>query len=324
MKTLERDRIDGVVRELEAGAYRLTLELGFEAEAAEGALLDAFAGLAPSVPRTAGMVDLREKLYARIRKRAPRREWVGATTEIPAVPVASVGASLHQRLVDLVEEHQADDPVERRRAMLGGFIGVALIAGLVAFFWTHADALASARPTVNELSPAASATDVPLSGDVRVKFGRRPAGTPTLRLEPAHTALESVHWDSDTLVAVYTGLHLSSRYQILLQADYRSRLGDVGHFEKRWLVTTRGYPVLSALMPAEGETVAPRVGKISVDFSYTPPATPRVTITPADATVTLGQWSGTTWTVGYTGLKPLTRYEATMTLDFGAAVASTE
>src|SRR5207302_11013585 len=141
-------------------------------------------------------------------------------------------------LVDVAAEHQAVEAAGGSPAVPVGFIGVSSLGGGVAFVRVHADALATVQPAVNELSPRAAASGVPVSGDIRVKFGRRPAGTPTLRIEPAHAALESVHWDGNTLVAVYAGLHLSTRYQLVLQADYRSRLEDVGHFEKRWTVTT--------------------------------------------------------------------------------------
>src|SRR5207302_71821 len=236
-------------------------------------------------------------------------------------PAATVSEDLHVRLVDVVEEHQADEPAGRRRAVLIGFIGVAILVGGVAFVRVHADALATVQPTINELSPPAAASGVPVSGDIRVKFGRRPAGTPTLRIEPAHAALESVHWDGNTLVAVYAGLHLSTRYQLVLQADYRSRLEDVGHFEKRWTVTTQGYPVL-ALTPGQDQMFVARVGKLSVDFSYERPAKPLLTIAPADGILTPGQWAGTAWTASYSGLKPLTRYEVTLTVDYGAAAAT--
>jgi hypothetical protein len=178
------------------------------------------------------------------------------------------------------------------------------------------------QPTIIELSPVAAASDVPVSGDVRVKFGRRPAGMPTLRLEPGHAALESVHWDGNTLVAVYAGLHLSTRYQVVLQADYRSRLDDVGHFEKRWTVTTQGYPVL-ALTPAQDEKFVGRVGKLSVGFSYVPPAKLRLSIAPADGVLTPGEWAGPAWTASYSGLKPNTQYEVTLTVDYGVAAAAT-
>jgi len=326
MKTLERSRIDEVVRELETGAYHLAVDLGAEPASAERVLLEAFAKLAPSLPRTARIVELREKLYAIIRQRASRQEWTPArtTAALPSGPPATVSESLHLRVVDLLEEHQADEPVERRRAMLVGLIAVAFVAGGVAFFKVHADALAAVQPTITELSPVAAATGVPVSGDVRVTFGRRPAGTPSLRLEPAHAALELVHWDGNTLVAVYTGLHLTTRYQLVLQADYRSGLNDVGHFEKRWGLTTQGYPVLSALLPAPDQKLAARVGKLSVEFSYRPPVDPRLTIVPADGTLTPGGWYGNTWSAGYYGLKPLTRYEVTLADDYGAAAASTQ
>ena len=321
MKPLERHRIDAIARELETGAYGLSLGLGLEPASAEQILLEAFASMAPSVPRTTRIDQLRKQLYARIRKRAPQ-EWVPAKTDPAEAPAATVSENLHLRLVDILEEHQADEPVGRRRAMLLRFIGVALIAGVIAFLKVHGDALAAAQPTINELSPAAAATGVPLDGDVRVKFDRRPEGIPTLRLEPPHAVLESTHWDGNTLVAVYAGLHLSTRYQVVLQVEYRSRLADVAHFEKRWTVTTQGYPVL-ALMPAQDQKLVPRVGKLSVGFSYVPPAKPRLTISPADGVLTLGQWTGTAWTAGYSGLKPLTRYEVTLTVDYGTAAAST-
>ena len=320
MKTLERDRIDEIVRQLETGAYGLALAPGLEPAWAERLLLEAFASMAPSVPRTTRIDALRKELSARLRKRAPQ-DWVGAKTDPVEAPAATVSEDLHVRLVDVVEEHQADEPAGRRRAVLIGFIGVAILVGGIAFVRVHADALATVQPTINELSPPAAASGVPVSGDIRVKFGRRPAGTPTLRIEPAHAALESVHWDGNTLVAVYAGLHLSTRYQLVLQADYRSRLEDVGHFEKRWTVTTQGYPVL-ALTPGQDQMFVARVGKLSVDFSYEPPAKPLLTIAPADGILTPGQWAGTAWTASYSGLKPLTRYEVTLTVDYGAAAAT--
>ena len=323
MKTLERNRIEDMVRDVESGAYRLALAIGFDQASAERVLLDAFASLAPSLARLGNPIELKEKLYARIRHRAAQRRGP-VTADPPPDPTAAVSESLHTRIVDLLEEHQGDEPVGRRRAMLVGLIGVALAGALIAFVKIHADALAEAQPTITELSPLAAATDVSVSGDVRVKFGRRPEGTPTLRLEPAHAVLESAHWDGNTWVAVYSGLHLSTRYQLVLQADYRSRLKDTGHLEKRWMLTTQGYPVLSALTPVPDQKLAARVGKLSVDFTYRPPVEPRLTIKPADGTLMPGGWYGMTWNAGYSGLKPLTRYEVTLTVDYGAAAASTQ
>ena len=322
MKTLERHRIDGIVRELETGGYGLALTLGMEPASAERILLEAFASLAPSVPRTTRIVELRKQLDARIRRHASN-EWVPAKADAGEAAAATVSENLHLRLVDIVEERQSDEPAGRRRAVLIAFIGAAIVAGGIVFVRVHADALAAAQPTINELSPPSAASGVPVSGDVRVTFGRRPSGTPTMHLEPAHAALELVHWDGNTLVAVYAGLHLSTRYQVVLQADYRSRLADVAHFEKRWTVTTQGYPVV-ALTPAQDQRLVPRVGKLSVGFSYVPPAKPRLTISPTDGVLTPGQWAGTAWTASYSGLKPLTQYQVTLTVDYGAAAAATQ
>src|SRR6202022_2415217 len=249
MKTLERNRIEEMVRDVESGAYRLALVLGFAPASAERVVLEAFASLAPSLARLGNPIELKEKLYARIRQRAARRR-VLVTADAPSDSTAAVSESLHTRIVDLLEEHQGDEPVGRRRAMLVGLIGVVLAGALIAFVKIHADALAEAQPSITELSPLAASPDVSVRGDVGGRSGRRPAGTPTLRLEPAHAVLESVHWDGNTLVAVYSGLHLSTRYQFVLQADYRSRLNDVGPLDKRWTLTTQGYPGLSALIPA--------------------------------------------------------------------------
>src|ERR1700737_2445637 len=322
MKTLERNRIEDMVRDVESGAYRLALVLGFEPASAERVVREAFASLAPSLARLGNPIELKEKLYARIRHRAAQRRGP-VPPNAPPAPTAAVSESLHPRIAAAPEKHRGEEPVGRRRAMLVGVIGVALVGALIAFVKVHADALAEAQPTITELSPLAAATDVSVSGDVRVKFGRRPAGTPTLRLEPAHAVLESAHWDGNTLVAVYSGLHLSTRYQLVLQADYRSRLNDVGHLDKRWTLTTKGYPVLSALIPRPDQPQAARVGKLSVDFSYRPPVEPRLTIMPADGTLLPGGWYGVTWNAGYNGLKPLTRYEVTLTVDYGAAGATT-
>ena len=43
---------------------------------------------------------------------------------------------------------------------------------------------------------------------------------------------------------------------------------------------------------------------------------------PADGTLLPGGWYGMTWNAGYFGLKPQTRYEVTLTVDYGAAAAS--
>jgi hypothetical protein len=321
VKTLDRNRIDGLVLELETGAYRLALALVSEPAPAEEILLEAFASLAPSIARTPGIVELREKLYARIRQRARRQRRSAVMDESSARPVI-VSESLHLRIVDLLEEEQAVEPLGRRRAVLFGLIGVGLVGAAIALFRVHSDALAAALPTITALSPAAGAEEVPVGGEVRVTFGRRPAGIPVLRLNPATGKLDSARWEGSTLVADYSGLHLATRYELVLEADYRSSLKDLGHYEKRWTLNTESYPVLVRFVPADGQTTVTRIGAVAIDFTHRPPVDPQVTIVPADGTLDPGHWTGETWTIGYSGLKAVTTYQVTAVVNLGVAAAN--
>jgi hypothetical protein len=321
VKTLDRNRIDGIVRELEPGAYRLALALASERASADRILLEAFSSLAPSLARTAGIVELRERLHARIRKRAARQRRRPATDEQSGQPVA-VSESLHVRIVDLLEEEQADEPVGRRKAVVVGVIGILLVGAVVALIRVRSDALAAAQPTITGLSPAAGASDVPLGGEFRVTFGRRPAGTPTMRLNPATGKLVPARWEGNTLVARYSDLQIATRYELVLAADYGSSLIDLGRYERRWTLTTEGYPLVVALTPADGHALTTRAGQISVEFNYRPSVEPRISLAPADGTILPGQWSASTWSTRYTGLNALTRYQATITVDYGIGAAN--
>jgi len=321
VRTLDRNRIDGIVRELETGAYRLALALTSESASAERILLEAFSSMASSVARTHGIVELRETLYARIRKRAARQTRTPDTDERNDQPVA-VSEGLHLRIVDLLEEQQADEPVGRRKVVVIGVIGVLLVGAMVALIRVRSDALAAAQPTISGLSPAAGAIDVPLGGEFRVTFGRRPAGTPTVRLNPATGTLVPARWDGNTLIAGYSGLHIGTQYELVLTADYGSSPLDLGRYEKRWTLTTEGYPLVVALTPADGHTLTTRAGQISVEFNHRPSVEPRISLVPADGTILPGQWSANTWSTRYTGLNALTRYQATLIVDYGVGAAN--
>lgn len=323
MKTLDRNRIDQLVRELETDAYRRALALASEPASAERIVLEAFGSLAPLIAATPQTVELKERLHARIRQLGSRTRQATVPTDERADHTVAVSESLHIRIVDLLEEEQAVEPVGRRRAVLLGLGGVVLVAALAAYLWVRADALAAAQPTVTALGPAAGSKEVPVRGDFSVTFGRRPVGIPTLRLEPADGVVDSARWDGSTLVATYSGLHLATRYQVLLVADYRSRLKDLGHYEQRWTLTTEGYPVLATVLPHDGQSVVPRVGQLSVDFTHRPAVDPQLSLEPADGVMLPGQWSGTTLTIQYTGLRPLTRYTATVVVDYGVKAANT-
>lgn len=167
VKTLDRNRIDQLVRELETDAYRTALAVASDPVVAERIVLAAFASLASSLAATPPIVELKERLQAQIRRRASRGARSPVVPEEPASR-AAVSESLHVRIVDLLEEEQAVEPVARRRAVLLSLGGVVLVAALAAFIWVRADALAAARPTVTELNPPAGATEVPVRGDFRV------------------------------------------------------------------------------------------------------------------------------------------------------------
>jgi hypothetical protein len=236
--------------------------------------------------------------------------------------MVAVSDSLHLRIVDLLEEEQAVEPVARRRAVLLGVVGVLIVAALAAFIWVRADALAVAQPTLTELNPPAGAKEVPVWGAFRVSFGKRPVGTPTLRLEPSDGRLESARWDGNTLLVGYSGLRLATRYELVLAVDYRSQFKDIGHLVKRWSFIAEGYPSLVNLGPPDGETDVARTGVLAVNFTHRPPVDPQVQIAPADGTLEPGRWSGSTWFVSYAGLKARTKYQATAVVDYGLSPAN--
>jgi hypothetical protein len=322
VKTLERNRIDQLVRELETDAYRLSLAVSSDAGSAERILLAAFATLAPSLAATPQVVELKGRLHARIRQRASRGRPSPALMDDRADQAVAVSDSLHVRIVDLLEEEQGVEPVGRRRAIFLALGGIVLVAAVAAFIWVRADALASAQPTVTDLSPPAGAKEVPVLGDFKVTFGTHPVGTPTLRLEPSDGVLESPRWDGSTLVVSYSGLHLARRYEIVLGADYRSRFTDVGHLVKRWSFSAEGYPILVQFGPLDGQTVVARTGAMFIGFNHRPPVDPQVRIVPADGSLEVGHWTGSTWVLGYTGLKPVTTYQVTTVVDYGVRAAN--
>ncbi|HXN02270.1 MAG TPA: Ig-like domain-containing protein [Candidatus Dormibacteraeota bacterium] len=322
MKTLERNRIDQLVRELETDAYRRAVALASEPAEAERILLKAFAGMATSLGSTPQTVELKERLHGRIRQLGSRGRGSLVQSDDRVAQAVVVSASLHTRIVDLLEEEQAVEPVGRRRAVLLTLGGVVLAGALAAFIWVRADALAAAQPTIADVNPPSGAKEVPLRGDFKIAFGRHPVGTPTLRLEPADGVLESPRWEGSTLVVAYSGLRLATRYQVVLGADYRSRFKDTGHLVKRWSFSAEGYPVLVKFAPTDGQAVVTRTGAMTIDFNHRPAVEPQVHIVPADASLLPGQWIGSTWTVGYAGLKPLTSYQVTAVVDYGVSAAN--
>jgi hypothetical protein len=310
------------VREIETDAYRWALASASDPASAERLLLESFARLAPSIATTPQTVELKERLHAYVRKLGSRKRRSPALPEERVDQAVAVSESLHVQIVDLLEEQQAVEPVGRRRRVLLGLGGILLVAALAAFIWVRLDALASAQPKVTDVNPPAGAKEVPLRGDFKVAFGAHAVGTPTLRLEPADGVLESPRWDGNTLIVGYSGLRLATRYQVVLGADYRSRFKDIGHLVKRWSFTAEGYPVLVQFAPTDGQTIVTRTGAVTIDFNHRPPVDPQVHIVPADGSMVPGHWTGSTWVVGYSGLKPLTSYQLTAIVDYGVRAAN--
>ncbi|HVH65025.1 MAG TPA: Ig-like domain-containing protein [Candidatus Acidoferrum sp.] len=320
LKLLDRHHIDILVRELEAGAYGLARARTRNAESpqADAVLLEAFTDVAPWFPRSRDTADLRRKLDTRIRSRTDALRQPNGSKPPVETPVSD---AMHTTIVDLVEEHQSVEPLRRRKAILGTVGVAAILVAVSAFIWLRLDALAAARPTLTTMGPSANATAVPIEGSVILTFGRAPSAKPSIILQPADGSLGASTWDGKTLTVDYLGLRFSKRYTIVVAADYHSRYRDVGHFEQRWSFTTEGYPVLQSLGPADGDTLVFRNGHIAIEFNHRPPLEPRVSLVP-NADLVAGQWSSSTWVVGYSNLAPRTLYVATVDVDYGLPSAN--
>jgi hypothetical protein len=316
VKNLDRHQIDSLVRELECEAYGLALAAVTEPATAESAVVKAFERVAPYFARGMTIPELKQRLRARIRAtaaastREPRNDESGVSATVPQ--------GLHLRIVDVVEEQQSTEPLGRRKLIVGVLAGLVALGMAGAVGWNRLDALAAAKPSVSEFSLTANAKDVPIRGDFRLSFARKPATKPTARLEPAGGTVDPVAWDGTSLVVSYSGLQFATGYTLVIEANYRSRFNDTGHYLQRWTFSTEGYPVVAKVMPADGQTIVFRNGEVEIVFNHRPPVDPSVTLTPADASTEPGTWIGSVWQIHYTGLLPLTRYQASVVLNFGA------
>jgi hypothetical protein len=316
MKSLPRDQLEALVREIESDAYGYALALDALPDSAARLLLAAFAGEAWSLARSPDIAGLNERLRKRMQSRSSGRHDPLSYDPVP------VPTELHTRLVDCVEELQFVEPPGRRKAVLLSLVGAALVLGLIAIEWIRLDALAAARPTIRHAIPAAGASEVPTRGEFIVSFGRQPSARPQLRLQPANGRLGAVGWDGRTLVVSYLGLRNAAHYELILGADYTSRFNETGHYQTRWGFTTEGYPTVEKVDPVDGATVVARNGVLAIDFNHQPAVEPRVSLMPPDGTVQPGSWKGTAWSVAYTGLKPLTHYQVAIVVDYGAVRAN--
>lgn len=234
-----------------------------------------------------------------------------------------VGPTLHAQIIEHVD-HRVPARSHRFVAQLAAAAAIILIAvgAMGVVLKLRADELAKVAPQVTSVFPADGATDVPLKGEFRMTFASRPAGAPTLRVEPANATLQPVEWAGPTMVVKYAGLQPSAHYELVLSADYSSHLGDRGHFEKRWSFTAEGPAQITGSTPAAGETGVARIGQLSIVFARRPVVDPVIRFEPPDGSLQAGQWTGTTWAVNYSGLQPLRSYRAILDLDFGSTAAN--
>ncbi|HKV29596.1 MAG TPA: Ig-like domain-containing protein [Candidatus Dormibacteraeota bacterium] len=155
-----------------------------------------------------------------------------------------VSSGLHAQIIERLDRRQPARPhrLAMQLALTAAMLLVA-VGGVVLVQRVRADELAKAEPRVSLVSPADGATDVPINGEFRVTFARRPATLPELTHSPADGSQAAPRWDGSTLVVGYTGLHTRQRYQVVLLSDYTSGFGGKGQVEKRWsFVTELGPP----------------------------------------------------------------------------------
>jgi hypothetical protein len=148
--------------------------------------------------------------------------------------------ALHAQIVGRLDQRQPARPhrLVMQLALTAAMILVA-VGGVVVVQRVRANELAKAEPRVSSISPADGATGVPLTGEFRVTFAKRPATLPELTHVPADGSQAAARWDGSTLVIGYSGLHTRQRYEVAVKSDYTSAFGGKGHFEKRWAFTTQ-------------------------------------------------------------------------------------
>ena len=326
MKSLGRNQVEALVREVEDDAYGFARARVSHAPDGDAVLLDAFESEARSLATTT-TTDLKERLRQRINllTQPRRKRWTGLGghhgargVEVRAAhqPVA-VPAALHARIVDRVEELQYVEPTGRRKAVLLSLLGACIVAALGAVGWVRYDALGAARPIVAAAFPQANAGDAPVQGEIRIIFRHSPSRAPHMTLQPTDGRVGSQTWDGTTLIVSYAGLRYGAHYHMTLDGEYLSRFKDRGHFQEQWSFTTEGYPRPVSVGPLNGATGVPRIGFLSVDFDHPAFVAPMVTLQPPDGTIASGNWVGQSWVVDYRDLKPSTTYQATVIVDYG-------
>jgi hypothetical protein len=96
-----------------------------------------------------------------------------------------------------------------------------------------------AAANIRAVSPPDGATNVPLSGEVRVDYVSRPTQDPIIKLEPpVGVTLDSGHWDASTFILHYSGLRENSLYHVSLDQDDSTGKGEHKQIKVRWSFRT--------------------------------------------------------------------------------------
>jgi len=169
-----------------------------------------------------------------------------------------VSPALHTQIVQRLDRRQGARPhrLFMQLALTAAMLVVA-VGGVVLVQRVRANELAKAQPQVSSVSPADGAISVPIHGEFRVTFAKRPAGLPELAHTPGDGSQTAARWDGSTLVVGYSGLHTRQRYEVVLKSDFASALGGKGHFEKSWSFTTELGPPPAGIPLIWYSTVSP-------------------------------------------------------------------
>ena len=169
-----------------------------------------------------------------------------------------VSPPLHAQILERLDRRQ---PAHPQRLLLQVAVAAAMllvaIGGVVLVQRVRANELAKAEPHVSLVSPADGAIDVPVKGEFRLTFAKRPATLPELIHTPADGSQGAPRWDGSTLVVGYTGLRTKQRYEVAVTSDYTSGFGGKGRFEKRWSFTTELGPPPAGIPLIWYSTVSP-------------------------------------------------------------------
>jgi hypothetical protein len=139
-------------------------------------------------------------------------------------------------------------------------IFVVAIGGFVLFLRAQQSSLAATMATagIRAVTPPDGATDVPLNGEIRADYIRRPASDPAIKLEPpVGISFDNPHWDGATFVIDYHGLRDNSLYHVELdQDDGLAARGEHKQIKVRWSFRT-GSARLTTPTPTGSPTPTP-------------------------------------------------------------------